>query len=231
MIEQELAQRAILEALEGKIEALRALSKPDEDIVVHLYFWEDLAEKYQQIFREATVEGVALAISKVLEKSGGRFKLVSVKPLISNRKGVLAVALTHEEGRPIIDVSNLYWEIQYSEKHIEIDQTNNNQIFWLTPREVHSVIGGKRRALTFKPAGVQYRLLEWFSENNGFTKSGELASKLNTTTRTIGTEIRALRRKANEAFGLDGDNFIESSQWEGYKISKTIKIKKESGTS
>ena len=231
MIEQELAQRAVLEALEGKIEALRALSKPDEGIVVRLYFWEDLAEKYQQIFRSATVEDVSLAISKVAEKSGGRFKLVSIKPLISNRKGVLSVALAHEIGRPLVDVSNLYWEIQYSEKYVEIEQANNNQIYWLTSREVHSVISDKRRSLTFKPEGVQYRLLEWFCENKGFTKNSELVSKLNTTTRTIRTEIRIIRRKANEAFGLDGNNFIESSQGEGYKLSKTIKIKKESGTS
>lgn len=231
MIEQELAQRATMEALEGKIEAMGALSNLGTPIAIHLYFWDDLAEKYQQIFKSATVEDVALVISKIAENSGGRFKLVSIKPLTSDRKVVLSVALTHEEGRPLLDVSNLYWEIQYSEKRTEIEKTDSTQIFWLSPREMHSLISGKRRAVDFKPSGVQYRLLEWFSERDGFTSTSELAGKLNTTTRTIGTEIRILRRKASDAFGLDKNNFIESSQGEGYKISKTIKIKKESSTS
>ena len=74
---------------------------------------------------------------------------------------------------------------------------------------------------------MEYRLLEWFSENEDFTRSDLLIENLNTTMRTLGTEIRKLREKAKEEFGLSDEDFIESSQGEGYRLNKKIKIKKE----
>jgi hypothetical protein len=223
MVIQELAQRAVLEALEAKIEALRALGQLSDGVTLELYFWDDLGEKHQAIFREATVEDVKLAISVVEGKSDGRFKLLSLNPATANRN-VLRVALTIESGRPIIDVSNLYWKIQYTEAH-GTKESLNSEIFWLTPRELQASISNEKRSVPLRAGSVQHRLLEWFSEHKGFTKSKELARELDTTLRTIATEVAKLRQKADTAFGLDENNFIESSQGEGYRLGKSIKIK------
>lgn len=218
-----LVQRAVKEALEGKIEALRAVDGLNGSITLELYFWDDLAEKHPDIFRSATLEDVVSAISIIEKESGGNFQLLSIKPTVATRK-VLSVAIVKENGR-IIDVSNLYWEIQYSAKTYDRETATDVQIFWLTPREIHSLISGEKRSFTFYPQGVQYRLLEWFSENEEFTESNVLVEKLDTTVRTIGTEIGKLRKKARKAFGVE--DFIESSQGEGYKLNKKIQIKKK----
>jgi len=80
--------------------------------------------------------------------------------------------------------------------------------------------------VSFKPKGVEYRLLELFSANNDFINTGKIANELNTTLRTVSASVAKLRIKAKKAFGVDEEGFIESSQGEGYKVSKKIKIKK-----
>jgi len=60
---------------------------------------------------------VASALANIEKESQGEFKLISVKPSLSSRK-VLAVGIIKKEGRPILDVSNLYWKIVHSEKPI-----------------------------------------------------------------------------------------------------------------
>jgi biotin operon repressor len=218
-----LIQRAIEEALEGKIQVLRAVDGFSGSVTLELYFWDDLAEKHPDIFRSATPEDIVSAISVIEKESLGHFKLLRIKPSESTRK-VLSVAIINQIGR-IIDVSNLYWEIQYSEKTENQDSVVNSQIFWLTPREIYSLISGQKRSFAFKPKGVAYRFLEWFSENKGFVETRVLAEKLGTTSRTLSAEVADLRKKAEEAFGVD--SFIESSQGEGYRLNKKIKIKKE----
>ncbi|MDR3571378.1 MAG: helix-turn-helix domain-containing protein [Candidatus Pacebacteria bacterium] len=230
MIDQYLAQRAILEALEGKLEAMRGSGELGADTIVELYFFDDLVQKHKTIFRVATVEDVALAISKVEEKSDGRFKLLSLNPSIADRD-VVRVALTHEAGRPLTDISNLYWKLKYKEGSSVTNAPLDSKIFWLTPREIYSTISNAKRSFSFRPGGVQFRLLRWFSEHKGFTGSKELAQELDTTTRTIATDIAKLKRKADDAFGLDESSFIESSQGEGYRLAAAIKIKLDHGTS
>ncbi len=230
MIDQLLAQRAVLEALEAKITALGGADRHVGDTTLELYFWDDLAEKHQKLFRSATLEDIASAITIVEKESAGRFKLVSIKPSTATRD-VLRVGIMQESGRPILDVSNLYWEVRYTEKLPAGEAPSGSQIFWLTPRELHSLISNERRSFAFRSGGVQFRLLQWFSEHKDLTKSKELAEELKTTTRTIATEIGKLKRKADEAFGLDEDNFVQSSYGEGYGPGIGIKIKLERGTS
>lgn len=229
MVKQELAQRAVLEALEAKIGAVSGFDGLTGEVILELYLWDDLAEKYSAIFKGASTEDFTLAIAEVERKSNGHFKLLSLKPLIANRD-VLRVALQYESGRPIEDVSNLYWKIQYTVSSPSSADTHMSGIFWLTPREVYSVIGGKRCSFSFKPSGVQYRLLEWFSENTDFDNGIDLAVELKTTKRTIATEISKLRKKANAEFGIGADSFIESNQGEGYRIGRGIKIKLDRAT-
>jgi len=45
MIDMPLVQRVVLEALEGKIEALRVSNQLHGKTTIDLFFWDDLAEK------------------------------------------------------------------------------------------------------------------------------------------------------------------------------------------
>ncbi len=228
MVDPILRQRAILEVLERKIDDLSVVGELRDGITLKLYFWDDLVKNYSDIFRSSKLNDVLLAISVVEKESSGRFKIRAIKPSTVTDQNVLGarVGIMGENGRPL-DVTNLYWEIKYSEKTISQDARIASRVFWLTPRDLHSNISGKERSLKFKPNGVRYRILEWFSENEEFTKSDILAKKINTTTRTLGTEIAKLRIKAEKEFGLNEQEFIESNQGEGYKLNKKIKIKKE----
>ena len=226
MVDQELAQRAVLEALEGKIEALRGVGGLSRPVTLQLYFWDDLQEKHPKVFRAATTEDIALAISTVEKESEGHYKLLSIKPALADRD-VLRVAQIEENGR-ILDISNLYWKVQYKEKPIISTVSNGAQVFWLTPREIYSTTANQKRAFALRPHGVQHRLLGWFAEHAGFTKSDDLAQELKTTRRTVATEVAKLKQKADKAFGVD--NFIESSHGEGYRLVPRIKIKVEKDT-
>ena len=228
MVDPILAQRAVLEALERKIDALGAVGELSDGITLQLYFWNDLAKEYPDIFRSTTPEDVLLSIANLEKESGGRFKLMAIKPSTATNQNILGanVGIMRENGRTL-DITNLYWDIRYSERANNQEPKITSKVFWLTPRDLHSDISGKTRSLKFKPNGVEYRLLEWFSENEDFTRSDLLIENLNTTMRTLGTEIRKLREKAKEEFGLSEEDFIESSQGEGYRLNKKIKIKKE----
>jgi len=196
-------------------------------VILQVYFWDDLAEKHQTIFRRATVDDVALAISSVEKKSEGQFKLLSLNPSVANRD-VLRVVLTIEKERPLIDVSNLYWKIQYSEGTGSKNQSSkegNANVFLLTPRDLSTSIAGQNRSIVFAPNGVQYQLLKYFSKGKGFVATQHIVDEVEAKERTIRTEIGKLRKKVNDKFGLGGKNFIDYSKGEGYRLAEGIKIR------
>lgn len=224
MLDQILAQRAVLEALEAKNGALRASDGLSGNISLDLYLWDDLGQKHPNIFKSASPEEVAAVIVEVERQSKGRFRLVSIKPSMADRD-VLRVPYMEASGR-ITDISNLYWQVRHYED-VREDVVADASVLWLTPRELYATIAGKRRSFSIRPGSKPHRLLEWFSEHREFTKTHELEEALKTTQRTIATEIGKLRKKAARSFGFDGSEFIESSQGEGYRLNKALKIKIE----
>lgn len=224
MLDQQLGQRAILEALEGKVGAFSANGGLTDGLTLEIFLWDDLAQKHQPIFKSASPEEIAAAIVAVEKESEGRYKLLSIKPSVADRD-VLRVPYIQDNGR-ILDVQNLYWQVQYYEKK-RVENTSSIQTLWLTPRALYAVISNKRRSFPLMSDSVPHRLLQWFSDHEGLTKSEDLATTLNTTRRTVATEIAKLRKKASSTFGLDDDQFIESHQGEGYGLGKGVKIRIE----
>lgn len=237
MVEQQLLQRAVLEALRGKIKILKEAGELKYEQVFELYFYDDLVALYPEYFRSARPEDVSIAIAAIEEKPAEHFELVEMRTSEKQREhasglepGIQVALGTDRHGRPI-PITNSFWRIRYTEKNNVVGAPGASGIFWLTSRDIHSVISGEKRSFSFKPDGVEYRLLEWFSDNTDFTKTSDLAKGIKSEERSVRTEIRKLRRKAMDAFVLSNDAFIESNQGEGYRLAPGINIKKQRGAS
>lgn len=225
MLEQELAQRAVLEALERKIETLRGFGTLHEGVELELLLWDDLSINFPTVFMAATKEEVSLTISKVSEKSNGRFTLETIGPSVKKRVGVL-YAGTGVSDNPQEEASLVFWKIRYSEKY----KPNNaapekTHVFWLTA-DALIYKPSDRIAVQFrKKGGVSFKLLQFFANNPEMTSSKEIAEAIDTTPRNISEEVSKLRTAISRSIGLDGKSFIESEP--GYALAANIKIEEK----
>jgi hypothetical protein len=222
MLEQELAQRAVLEALEGKIEALRGFGKLSEGTVLELVLWDDLSINFPTVFMAATKEEVALAISQATEKSNGRFTLQTLKPSIKKRSGIFYAATGVPES-PTEEAPLLFWRVRYSEKHIPNNlSVDREHVFWLTSD-----------ALIYKPSNtvairfnkkdaINYKLLKYFAGHAGKTSRKEIAAEIHTTGENLSVEIAKLRKAVSRSIGISEKAFIVSKP--GYGLGEHIKI-------
>ncbi len=222
-------QKVISELFEDKVKAIRAGGALGEVVTFNVYLWDDLEESNHRIFKGSTPEDIASIISVIERESEGVYKLKSIKPLVDNRERLSAVRI--EESGRLLDVSNLYWPIEYRAKMHSSGEVGNTFVLRVNPREVYMLAENSKKSFPIKPRGVQFRLLQWFSEHAEFTDSKVISEEVGTTLRTMSGEIAKLRNKVSNVFGIDGRSFIESSQGEGYRPFKGVKIKIETGTS
>ena len=136
-----LTQRAVLEALERKIDTLGAVNELSDGITLQLYFWNDLAKEYPDIFRSTTPEDVLLSIANLEKESGGRFKLMAIKPSTATNQNILGanVGIMRENGRTL-DITNLYWDIRYSERANNQEPKITSKVFWLRDKSAIFII-------------------------------------------------------------------------------------------
>ncbi len=227
MTNEELAQKAILEILENRVEKLKKRGELKDGISLQFYMWYDLKRNYPLIARDMETNEVLSLLANLDQLTQGRFKLKELK-YEEDRHDQYFLREVHNIDSDGSGIEDVFWWIKYSEKSVSV--ADDSGIFWLDARELTSQIAGKDCRLELTSGALQYRILEWFSENKGFTKTDEFARHLGTSPRTIATDISKLRKKANQAFGLSGDDFIESIQGEGYGLGKKIKIKKYKST-
>lgn len=226
MLNEELAQRAILEALEGKLKALKASGNLQEGATLELVFWDDLALKYpREIFLAASKEEVSLALAKVAEKSNGRFKLQSLTPSLKERSGVLyaATGLPNKEAEK--EAPLFFWKIQYSEEYIPSTTNKSQHIFWLTSGALLYKPNDKIAFSFPKKNSVAYKLLKFFAAHPGKTESKEIAKEIGTSERNISEEVAKLRKAIYNNIGISKEDFIVSVP--GYGLGENIKIEEK----
>lgn len=224
MIEQQLAERAVLEALEGKIGALKGFGKLHEGVGLELILWDDLNLNFPTVFMAATKEEVALAISKVAEKSNGRFTLETIKPSVRKRVGVM-YAITGAAGDVPEEAPLLYWKIRYSEKYQPSNPIERMHVFWLTNDSLIYKPSDKVAVRFRKKNTVAYKLLNFFANNREKTGRKEIASELGTTPENISVEVAKLRAAVYRSIGLAESEFIVSEP--GYGLGEHIKIEEK----
>ncbi|MFA6414855.1 MAG: hypothetical protein WC217_01275 [Candidatus Paceibacterota bacterium] len=222
MIVQELAQRAVLEALEGKIEALKGSGELREGMVLELVLWDDLSINFPSVFMAAAKEEIALAISQATEKSNGRFTLETIKPSTRKRSGVFYAATGVSES-VAEEAPLLFWRIRYSEKY----KLNNlliekEHIFWLTPETLIYKPSDKVAVCFHKKDAVNYKLLKFFANHDGKTDRKDIATEIGTTPENVSVEVSKLRKAVHQSIGLGEKAFIVSEP--GYGLEEHIKI-------
>lgn len=225
MVDQELAQRAVLEALEGKIAALRGFGRLHEGTELELVLWDDLSVNYPSVFMAASKEEVSLAISKAAEKSNGRFMLETIKPSSKKRTGVLLAATGTSEQTPE-EAPLLYWKVGYSEvlKPNQIAHEGTH-IFWLTPDSLVYKPHNKVAVRFRKKDTINYKLIRFFANHPGKTSRKEIALEIGTTPENISVEVAKLRTAVYRSIGLDEKEFIVSEP--GYGLGERIKVEEK----
>lgn len=224
MVVQELAQRAVLEALEGKIEALRGSDKL-QDVVIELEFWNDLSEKFPEVFRRATAEDVLTALLKVVE-TNGHFKLETIKHSIKYLPNDWSVPVVYKPGSYLTDEDILLsWHVRYSKKPSPIKAISNKKhVFWLTSENLIYKPTNDVVIAFSKKDSVAYKLLQFFANNPGKTLRKEIPKEI-TTPENVSEEVAKLRAGVERTIGLSGKEFIDSQP--GYGLADNVQIEEK----
>jgi hypothetical protein len=226
MIEQVLARKAIHKALESKIEALGGSEKIKDGSILELEFWNDLADKFQGVFIHATAEDVSLAIAGT-EEIDERFTLESITPRISYAPDEGLGLTVYEAGSLLTNRRDIFitWKVMFARNALSLKTASKKKhVFALT-------IG----ALIYKPTneiaiefnaerGVAYRLLKYFAEHPGRSKTVNITADkdVHTNAANLAGEVGKMRTEIFNRIGLDGMEFIASEP--GYGLGDNIKI-------
>jgi hypothetical protein len=219
MLDAELIKDGILAILEEKASKI----KPGIESLIWLSKRKDLDIGNSILGTIAGFNDITAALQQIEEETNGRFKRIKSPPPLDYWGKEPASVINPE--KPDIVLTVEFKDIAYRKKRKGTgNKTDTFHTFWLTPTELYTDIAGEKCSIQLKSKGVTYRLLLALSENPSSQLGTEIAANINTTKRTFEVEVGKLRKKAERAFPLKGNEFIEGSP-NGYKLGARVKIK------
>lgn len=244
--QQELAQRAVLEALKAKIKHLGGFGKLSEGATLELEFWGDLFNPFPNVFERFTAMDVVSAISKAVEPNQ-HLVLENIAPFIKYLPNDWSVPVPpYKPGKYLTDEDILLsWKIRYSKVSLKKEvPTLPNHISQSPAQDTPEKTGGDPFLFYLSRTKGLYRIFREHDEiypvhksnfrfqildalTKDFQKTGELAKVVGITTAKLRPQIAGVRKQIDKKFkGLTGKDFIEGEQNIGYRIGQKITLKK-----
>jgi hypothetical protein len=229
MSNQESLHRAVLEAVEAKIEALSRHKELVEGEIFEFYLKADFASTHPSFAVNAVIENIGRALVDVEQKKFGKIKLVSIQHESTHPERLDSMLIEDYDAQ-----RDHYWKLKYSKKSdLALEKESGSfYMFYLTRkgllyrvRPEHSI-----EELDLDEDSVAHKVMQSFigSARDEYIPTTTLADEAGTSVGTIRVEINGLKGKIEFKFeGINRDEFLEGKRNKRYRLGERINLREK----